>query len=110
MRDRCQNRDARLAMLLPPVWAQRLSTRSSFSKSVPCNIIVMATGSRPAEDYLKPKVICRLPSTGVTGLSEKNVAAYNFVRIRQFLDQCPLKNGRARCCTAMRATDVGVHI
>jgi len=41
---RC-GRDARPAMLpLPAVRARRLSTRLSLSKSVPCNIIVMATG------------------------------------------------------------------
>jgi hypothetical protein len=32
------------AMLLPAIQARRSSTRLSFSKSVPCNIIVMATG------------------------------------------------------------------
>ena len=42
---RC-GREARPAMLplRPAVRARRLSTRLSLSKSVPCNIIVMATG------------------------------------------------------------------
>jgi len=45
MKGRWPCRDARPAvLLLPAVRARRLSTRSSLSKSVPCNIIVMATG------------------------------------------------------------------
>ncbi|MHC2258155.1 hypothetical protein ACVILK_007847 [Bradyrhizobium embrapense] len=40
----CRSRDARPAMLLPAIAVRRLSTRLSFSKSVPCNIIVLATG------------------------------------------------------------------
>ena len=45
MKGRRCGRDARPAMLpLPTVRARRLSTRLSLSKSVPCNIIVMATG------------------------------------------------------------------
>jgi hypothetical protein len=67
----CRARDVRPAMLLPAPEAQRLSTRSSFSKSVPCNIIVLAAGGWPAEYYLKPKVFSVEPSTRVTGLSEK---------------------------------------
>ncbi|WP_128089550.1 hypothetical protein [Bradyrhizobium viridifuturi] len=39
---------------------------------------------RPVVDYLKPKVFSVAPSTRVTGLSEKNVVAYNFVRARHF--------------------------
>ncbi|MGY8667737.1 hypothetical protein Q3C01_36005 [Bradyrhizobium sp. UFLA05-109] len=35
------DRDARPAMLLPAVQARRLSTRSRFSKSVPCNIVAL---------------------------------------------------------------------
>ncbi|MGC2780343.1 MAG: hypothetical protein WA418_32385 [Bradyrhizobium sp.] len=71
-------------LLLPTVRARRLSTRSSFSKSVPCSIIVMVTGPWPARNYLKPKVLAVGPSTRVTALSEKNVVAYNFVRVRRF--------------------------
>jgi len=45
MKGRWRGRDARPSMLpMPAVRARRLSTRSSLSKSVPCNIIVMATG------------------------------------------------------------------
>jgi hypothetical protein len=40
-----RRRDTRPAMLLLAVQARRLSTRSSLSKSVPCNIIVLAAGS-----------------------------------------------------------------
>jgi hypothetical protein len=65
-----RGRDARLAMLLPAVQVQQLSTRSGLSKSVPCNIIVVA-GARPAADYLKPKVVLVEPSTRVMALSEK---------------------------------------
>lgn len=85
-KDRRCGRDARPAMLLlrPAVRARRLSTRSSLSKSVPCNIIVIATGSCPVRNYLKPKVTPVAPSTRVTGLSEKNVVAYNFVSVRRF--------------------------
>jgi hypothetical protein len=71
-------------MLLPALQARRLSTRLSFSKSVPCNIIVLATGGSPAAYYLKPKVFSREPSTRVTGPSEKNVLAYNFVGLARF--------------------------
>ncbi|MBR0712354.1 hypothetical protein [Bradyrhizobium liaoningense] len=110
MRGRCHGRDTRLAMLLPAVQVRRLSARLSFSKSVPCNIIVMATGSRPVEDYLKPKVISGRPSTGVTGLLEKNVVAYNFARIRQILDHGPSQKGPTGCCSAMRLADVGAPI
>ncbi|MGY3528281.1 hypothetical protein [Bradyrhizobium sp. USDA 4452] len=39
----------------------------------------------PMVDYLKPKVSSVASSTRVTGLSEKNVAAYNFVSARHFL-------------------------
>ncbi|MGY3590418.1 hypothetical protein ACVIGB_010000 [Bradyrhizobium sp. USDA 4341] len=39
----------------------------------------------PVVDYLKPKVFSVAPSTRVTGLPEKNVAAYNSVRTRHFL-------------------------
>ncbi|WP_426425159.1 hypothetical protein [Bradyrhizobium genosp. A] len=71
MKGGCRGRDARPAMLLPALQARRLSTRSSFSKSVPCNIIVLATGGSSAAYYLKPKVFSVEPSTRVTGLSEK---------------------------------------
>ncbi|WP_128970909.1 hypothetical protein [Bradyrhizobium tropiciagri] len=47
---------------------------------------------RPVVDYLKPKVFSVAPSTRVTGLSEKNVVAYNFVRARHFPSfLCPEK-------------------
>jgi hypothetical protein len=65
--------------MLLSVQARRLSARSSPSKSVPCNIIVMAAGPWAAENYLKPKVVLGRPSTRVTALSEKNVVAYNFI-------------------------------
>ncbi|WP_342722728.1 hypothetical protein AAFG07_26260 [Bradyrhizobium sp. B097] len=47
----------------------------------------------PMVDYLKPKVFSVAPSTRVTGLPEKNVAAYNSVRARHFLHLFVLKNG-----------------
>jgi len=73
VKGRRRDRDVRPAMLLPrpAVLARRLSTRSSLSKSVPCNIIVVAAGPWPATNYLKPKVSPVVPSTRVTGVSEK---------------------------------------
>jgi hypothetical protein len=87
---------ARPAMLLSAVHARRLSTRSSLSKSVPCNIIIMAAGPWAGIDYLKPKVFLVGPSTRVTGLSEKNVVAYNSVGMPRFLCLFALQNRRAR--------------
>lgn len=51
---------------------------------------------RPMVDYLKPKVFSVAPSTRVTGLSEKNVAAYNSVRVRHFLHLFVPKNRPSR--------------
>ena len=50
----------------------------------------------PVVDYLKPKVFSVAPSTRVTGLPEKNVAAYNSVRVRHFLHLLLPKNGPSR--------------
>jgi hypothetical protein len=66
----CHGRDTRPAMLLWAVKARCSSTRSSLSKSVPCNIIVVRR-HRPVENYLKPKVLLGDSSTRVMAPSEK---------------------------------------
>jgi hypothetical protein len=88
----CRDRDARPTLLLAAVQARRLSTQSSLSKAVPCNIIVSAAGMA-AMDYLKPKVFSVEPSTIVTAPPEKNVVAYNSVKARQFVDHNPRETG-----------------
>ncbi|MCC8957283.1 hypothetical protein H8B02_28760 [Bradyrhizobium sp. Pear77] len=50
----------------------------------------------PVVDYLKPKVFSVAPSTRVAGLPEKNVAAYNSVRVRHFLHPFVPKIGPSR--------------
>jgi hypothetical protein len=101
MKGHWRDRDTRPAMLLPAVQARRLSTRLSFSKSVPCDIIVSATGivlaTGPGKDYLKHKVFSVGASTRVMALSEKNLVASNsraaLCIFRPFAEQ----EGRARC-------------
>ncbi|MCP3407372.1 hypothetical protein [Bradyrhizobium sp. CCGB01] len=63
---------------------------------------------QPVEDYLKPKVFPAGPSTRVTALSEKNVVAYNSIRVRHFLDLFVPQKGRRRRCT--RGPPVGVAV
>jgi hypothetical protein len=48
------------------------------------------------EDYLKPKVFLAGPSTRVTAPSEKNVVAYNSIRLRHFLGLFVPPKGRRR--------------
>jgi hypothetical protein len=96
MKGHWRDRDARPAMLLSAVHSRRLSTRSSLSKSVPCNIIVTAAGPWPAIDYLKPKVFLGRPSTRVAAPSEKNVVAYNSAAMPRFPCLFALQKGHTR--------------
>ena len=47
---------------------------------------------RRVGNYLKPKVLPVVPSTRVTGLSEKNVVAYNSVSVRRISADRPNEN------------------
>ncbi|MBR1021881.1 hypothetical protein JQ559_21005 [Bradyrhizobium viridifuturi] len=65
---------------------------------------------RPMVDYLKPKVFSVASSTRVTGLSEKNVAAYNFVRARHFLHCFVPKNRPPGCGGAVASAGSAARI
>lgn len=110
MKRGCRGRDARPAMLLPALQPRRLSTRSSFSKSVPCNIIVVATAGSPVAYYLKPKVFSQETSTRVTGPSEKNVLAYNFGGVAAFRSSLRREKALSRRGGGSAPSGCGAHL